>query len=704
MAVLSKAGCNAGTCHGNLNGKGGFKLSLRGENPALDFRALARDQMGRRVNTFDPDQSLLLRKATMQLAHEGGKRFDANSPEYEVLRAWIAAGAADDPQPVPRVVRVTVTPGSVLAMDPDDSVTLRVEAEYADGTRRDVTRMAVYEPSNLSVHVTPAGEVLRRAFGETSIIVRYLERQTPVRVTFLPERPERPLDVPRENYIDRHVFDRLAELRIEPSELSDDRTFLRRVFLDLLGILPTPEESAAFLADEDPRKRSQWIDRLLARPEFAEHWALKWSDLLRNEEKTLDLHGVTVYHEWIKRSIADGKPLDQFVREILAARGSTYENPPANFYRALRDPVSRAEAAAQVFLGTRLQCAKCHTHPFDRWTQDDYYQWAALFTRIEYEVVKNDRRDKFDQHEFVGEQIVKLAKEGEIKNARTNQPAPPKLLGADAPAAGDDPLAEVADWVVSPGNPLFARVQANRIWYQLLGRGLVEPVDDFRATNPPSHPELLDALAEDLVASGFDLKHLIRTIANSRTYQLSSIPNDTNADDQTNYSRAIVRRLPAEQLLDAIHHVAGVRGQFKNHPAGLRAGQLPTGVSISRRGGRPSDDDILLATFGKPERLLVCECERSNGTTLAQALALVSGEAVHAALSDSDGRLARMARSDRAPRELVAELYWIALCREPTAEELDAMETHFAAAQDRRAALQDIAWALINAKEFLFRY
>ncbi len=493
---------------------------------------------------------------------------------------------------------------------------------------------------------------------------------------------------------------------MNPSPPADDHTFVRRAYLDALGILPSAEEARAFVADTRAEKRRRLIDELLARPEFADNWALKWSDLLRNEEKVLDTKGVDAFHGWIRAAVAEGKPVDQFVRELITARGSTYETPPANYWRANRDPLTRAETTARLFLGTRLQCAKCHNHPFERWTQDDYYSWAALFARIDYEIVENKRQDKFDKHEFVGEQIVLVKDEGEVKNARSGKTAKPNYLGAAATEfdAKADRLALLADWLTGEDNELFAKSQVNWIWYHLMGRGLVEPIDDFRATNPASNPHLLNALAEEFVANGFDLRHVVRVIMNSRTYQLSASPNETNSDDQSNNSRAIVRRLTAEQLLDAQCQVLDAPADFAGYSPGLRANQLPGVRRVRRRDhNEQGTEDRFLRMFGKPDRLLACECERSNETTLSHAFVLIGGDSLNDRLNQAHNRLARLAKSEKSDDEIIDELYWSALSRPATDEEMRASLALIDSTEDRLTALQDIAWALLNAKEFIFR-
>ncbi|HEY7314395.1 MAG TPA: DUF1549 and DUF1553 domain-containing protein [Gemmataceae bacterium] len=706
MAVLSRAGCNQGACHGNQNGKNGFKLSLRGQDPDFDLDALTRDTLGRRTDRLHPEDSLILAKATSRVPHEGGKRFDGDSLEYRLLVRWIAEGLRRDPSDAPVLRRLDMTPRERVLVEPADHVPLRVRAVFSDGEVRDVTRLAVFETSNLIVRVDADGVARRQDMGETTILVRYLDRQAAVQLAFVPARPNFVWpDPPETNYLDRHVFAKLRMLRTAPSALASDAVFLRRAYLDALGVLPTSDEARRFVADTRPDKRARLIDALLERPEFADFWALKWSDLLHNEEKALDRKGVQVFHDWIRRSIADGKPLNEFARELIAGRGSTYSQPAANWYRSLRDPQARAESAAQVFLGIRMQCARCHNHPFDRWTQTDYHSLAAFFSRVQYRILENNRRDKLDTHEFDGEQIVWMAREGEIKHPRSGEVLRPLFLGADTPtfAPEADRLLALADWIADPKNPFFARAQANRVWYHLLGRGIVEPNDDFRASNPPVNAPLLNALAEDFAAHRFDLRHLVRTIMNSRTYQLSAVPNDTNRDDEANFARAQVRPLQAEQLLDALSQVTGVRSDFPGYPSGTRAGQLPGVMSNRGRRQRASDGEKFLTSFGKPIRLLSCECERSEDTTLNQAFQLITGPLVNKMLSNADNRIGRLLAAGKTDAAIVEEFYLAALCRPPSATERQRAVAMIGRAKDRRAALEDLMWGLVNAKEFLLR-
>ena len=713
MPVLSKSGCNAGTCHGNAKGKGGFALSLRGFNPAADHASITDELAGRRISRNNPQFSLLLQKPLAEAPHMGGKRFDRDSWQYSVLKQWIEAGAPGPATDEPKTTNLIVKLGEevfnghqVVLVEPQASLQFHVTAEFSDGSKRDVTHIAVYEVANLTASASPDGLVKRKDFGETTVMVSYLNQQVGVPIAFVPTRPDFAWNSPSPaNLIDEHVFDKLQRLRTNPSDLCDDHVFLRRAYVDLLGMLPTAEEARAFVADESSEKRSRLIDELLQRPEFAQMWALRWSDLLRNEEKSLDKQGVTVFHEWMRNSFASGKPLNEFAHELIAARGSTYKNPPANYWRPMRDPVTRAEATARLFLGVRLQCAKCHNHPFDRWTQDDYYSWAALFTQIDYEIVgKNGRRDKFDNHEFAGEQIVTIKHEGEMKNPSSGQNAAPQFLGQEPLTLKpkDDRLLPLADWITQD-NEQFAKAQVNRIWFYLMGRGLVEPIDDFRTTNPATHPKLLAALAKDFAEQDYNVRHLIRTIMNSQAYQLSSRTNDTNRDDVVNYSRNVPRRLPAEQLLDAQCQVLDVTASFNGYEKGTKASEV-TGVARVRvRDKSPADGDRFLKVFGKPMRLLSCECERTNEPNLRQALTLVAEESVQERLARKDNRLDRLANSDRGDPEIIDEIYWTILSRPPSGMEKETA-LQLLEAGDRFVVLQDIAWGLINSAEFLLRY
>ncbi len=704
MPVLSRAGCNLGTCHGNLNGKGGFKLSLRGEDPDWDYRRITREQLGRRTDRIEPDRSLILLKGTAALAHEGGKRFNRDAQEYAILRQWIAAGQPMDSKSAPDLVGIQVTPVRQVLVEPAASVEIRVEARFSDGATRDVTHLTTFETPAQIASVSREGRVQRLEFGETVVLARYQNLQKPVTVAFVPKRPDFVWSDPKPfNFIDGPVFEKLKTLRMNPSEVCDDSVYVRRVFLDLIGRIPTVEEARTFVADGRADKRDQLVVGLLGREDFSDFWALKWSDLLRNEEKVLDRKGVENFHRWIRDSIAANKPMDVFARELIASRGSTYQHPEANYYRALREPEIRAEATAQVFLGTRLQCAKCHNHPFERWTMDDYYGFTANFARVQYEIVENRRRDSNDKNQFIGEQIVWMDREGEVKDPRHGAVVKPRFLGTEHQASGpQDRLESLAAWLTAEDNELFAQVMANRIWSQLMGRGIVEPIDDFRATNPPANPVLLEAITRDFVKSGMDMRHLIRRICASRVYQLSTLPHETNREDENNFARAQIRRLSAEQMLDSMSTFAGVPLGFNGFPAGTRAAQI-SGVNAVYRDSQPSAGDRFIKLFGKPMRLQNCTCERSDETALGQVFELTSGDAVNTLLTAEHNRISALLDRRASDSEIVDELYWAALSRSPVEKEREATVAYLASAKDRRRAAEDIAWGLVNAKEFILR-
>ena len=700
MPALSKAGCNLGACHGAQTGKGRLALSLRGEDSSRDHATLLKSF----VRAGDPQRSAILRKATLAIEHEGGKRFEKNSESYRLLAKWISEGASLSVPNEPTLTRLETMPKNEVVFAPETSLVISVTAHFSDGSKRDVNRWAIYEPSTLNVEVDPNGVVTSLRPGETTVNVRYLDKQTPVRIAFVPARPGFVWnDPPANNFIDVTLQKKWRTLRLLPSGLCDDAVFARRAWLDLTGSIPPAAEARAFVASPDPSKRAKLVDRLLQQPAFADYWALKWSDLLRVEEKVLDRKGVAAFHGWIRQSIAENKPVDRFAHEILTALGSTYQVAPANYYRALRSPSRRAEAAAQIFLGTRLNCAKCHNHPFERWTMDDYYGFAAVFDGMDYDIKENKRFDKNDKNNFVGEQVVKLVAKRNLKHPKTKKEPTPSLLGAGVKILNTEKrLTELADWLASPENPLFARVQINRIWSHLMGRGVVEPVDDFRATNPPVNPDLLDALTESFVRSGFDLRHAIRTICASRAYQLNSEPNATNVEDEVNFARALPRRLGAEQLLDSVHGALGSLPRFEGYDRPMRAIQIP-GIRAVYRPKRPTSGDRFLHLFGKPPRLTDSDTERVNDTSLAQVFELTSGATLNGLLDDPKNSFGDLLKRNASNGSLVEELYWTMLSRGPSEAERAAAIAHVGRSEGRRAATEDLAWAMLNAKEFILR-
>lgn len=688
IPAFSQAGCNMGACHGTPTGKGGFKLSLRGYLPDQDYQTLSREAGGRRINPFNADTSMILRKPLGEIPHEGGLRLTRGTKAYEFLHDWIAEGAKDDAGR-PAAVKLEVLPGSDRVLNaPAKSQQIAAIVTYADGTTRDVTAICYYDSSNTEIAAVDVdGFVQFKQRGEVAVIAHYLDLVATVRLTHLVDVPGfQVAEVPQDNLVDEAVYTKLNLMRIAPSELCTDEEFIRRVYLDTIGVLPTPEETKAFLADQDPDKRTKVIDALLERPEFNDYWTLKFADVLRSNSRLIQPKGAYVFNRWIKESIQQNKPLDQFVRELLTAEGSTFKNPAANYYRISRNPEDSVETTAQLFLGVRIQCAKCHNHVFERWTQDDYYGFAAFFARV---------RQK--KGVLPDEEIIFAAGGGDVRQPRTGQVMKPKALGGPVFEDGEDAPARrerLAKWLTSPENPFFAKSMVNRIWYHLVGRGIVEPVDDFRDSNPSCNDALLNGLADDFIENGYDLRHLVRTILNSRTYQLSARPNQFNTEDTLYFSHAFTKLLPAEVLLDAISTVTASETKFANLPEGFRATQIPDGKM----------ENPFLKTFGRPARELACECERESDSNLSQALQLIGGATVNGKLHDDNGRMAQLAKSDKSPEEITRQIYMIALSRMPNATELSAAIKHLSEAKDRRQAIEDLGWVLINTKEFLFRH
>ena len=707
MPVLSKAGCNGGGCHGNQNGKGGFKLSLWGENPTLDHKNILSSE--KRANPSNPGVSKLLRKPTLLEKHEGDKRFDLESEEYRILHDWLKLGAKNDIDSAPQLESIRIIPSSVLLSAPNKKINLQVKAKFSNGEEKDVSQWAVYESANLGAEVSAGGELEFSQPGETTVFVRYMGGRASMRAALIKANDNYKWKGPSpRNEIDHYVFSKLKLFNQNPSAVSDDLTFLRRVSLDVTGSLPSSYTARSFLSDKRKDKRSILIEELLKSEEYASFWALKWADLLRVEEKTLDSKGVEKIYGWLKEMIGSGKPLDQFTKDILCATGSTYNNPPANFYRALRAPVNRAEAVAQVFIGTRINCAKCHDHPFENVRQDDYYRFAAIFDAIDYEIIENKRKDGFDKHRFVGEQVIKLVSADKfqnkfLKDPRTKKPPEPGFLD---PSSGpiksfDNRLEEVADWITS--HPRFAKVQANRIWSNLVGQPLVDPIDDVRETNPASNPELLQFLSKELIESGFDQKHLIRLITNSITYQLSSDPGLVlNIGTDLTFARAKVMRYPAEVIIDAAHKSMSIEGEFSDSFKSKSAITMP-GVDSVHLSKNPHENDKFLKIFGKPARLTNSDAERSNETTLAQVFELTAGKTLNTILSHQENKIGQLLKNGKDDLEIIDELYWSILTRPPVDEEWSAFLSYLNMSSNRRSALEDVAWSLLNAKEFLLR-
>ena len=698
VAAMNVGGCNAGACHGTPSGKNGFKLSLRGFDPAADFLQLTREQFGRRTDKHNPTQSLLLLKGIGAVPHEGGQRFGATSVPGEVMTAWLAEGLKDDAATLPALKKIDVTPAARLMHAPGKWQQLAVVATFADGAARDTTRLTVFSSSDPSIaDVTPTGMVEFKRSGEVAILCRYLEELVAVRITYLEPRDGFVWPNPPEtNYVDTLTFAKLKQMSIAPSGLCEDYEFVRRAYLDCVGRMPTGAEAKAFLADTSATKRARLIDDLVELPEFADFWALKWADVLRSSRKTIQVKGSYGMQAWLRGKFLANEPVDEIVREIITASGNSYTNPPANYYRIAKDPTALAETTAQLFLGVRMQCAKCHNHPFERWSQDDYYGMAAWFARVKTKPEPVIGGPPPAKNKAAGAEVVYVARAGEVSQPRTGQQMKPRYIGTgDADVKpGDDRRAVLAKWLTSPDNAFFAKSVANRVWFHLMGRGIVDPVDDFRDSNPSCNDELLAALAADFAKSKFDMKHLVTTIMKSRTYQLSAQPNDFNADDDKYFSHAVTKLLTAEQLLDAICDFTATPEKFAGLPAGTRAVQLPDGEV----------NHPFLKAFGQPARELACECERESDGNLAQALQLINGPTVNEKVRGATNRLGKLLAAKKSDDEVLSALYYAALGRPPFADEKAITLAHVAKRDDKRKAWEDVVWALINTREFLFRH
>jgi hypothetical protein len=687
MPIFSRYGCNSAGCHGKAEGQNGFKLSVFGFDPAADHSTLLQESRGRRLSLSRPAQSLLLTKASGGVPHGGGIRIKRDSVEYEIVRDWIRAGApfgeADDPQ----VVSIQISPGERRMLFGEQQQ-LRVVAEYSDGQQIDVTPLAKFQSNNDGLaSVDEFGLVtVGKTPGDVAVMAEFMGRVDLLRVLIpQPESLDGLRAPPARNFIDELVDAKLERLNMVPSELCSDADFLRRVSLDITGTLPTAGEARRFLDSPSENKRQELVDELLRRPAYADFQALKWADLLRVDRNALGHRGAYNYYRWIRDSFAENKSLDQFARELLTAKGPLTEQPAGHLYRAVSKPGDVASTLSQVLLGVRIECAQCHHHPFDRWSQTDYAGMQAFFVQKQFKSIS------------AGDILYISDKPAQTQHPRSGETVFAFPLGETQPAEAPttDSREVLADWMTAPDNPWFARNVANRTWAQFLGRGLVEPVDDVRLTNPPSNPELLDALADYLVQHDFDLHELIRAITNSRTYQLSSKTNRTNLADEQNYSRALLRPLQAEVLLDAISDVTGVPEKFDGVAEGYRAIQLWDSHV-------PHD---FLKSFGRPTRATACECERVSEPTISQVLKMMNSPHLQAKLSHSAGRVAQWEQSIAKTDEMIDELYLTCFSRFPTDDERKALQTFFEQhASRRQRAIEDAVWSLMNTTEFLFNH
>lgn len=695
--ILVKNGCAMGACHAAQYGQGGFKLSVFGFEPIVDHAAMTREGRGRRINTISPRESLLLRKPTMQIPHAGGRRLEPNSREYELIAAWIEQGAKPSPAAERRMARLDVFPNQRNARVGEEQQ-LRVDAVYEDGTVRDVTAWCRYDSldENL-VTVTPDGYVRVVGTGQAPVMIRF-EGEAAISDFAVPlDRTIDLADWKNQNFVDELAVAKFRELSIEPSPLCDDHTFLRRLFLDVTGTLPTPDEIAEFVASTEPNKREIWIDRLLGLADspsrgqynerYAAFWTLRWSDLLRNNSRDLQDIGMWAMHNWIKDQFRQNVSYDRFVRELILAKGSSFSSGPANYYLVNTSPADRGEATAQLFLGKRLMCAQCHHHPTEKYSQDDYFSFAAFFARVG---TKNSQEFGL----FGRERIIVLQSSGEVRHPKTGKNLPPTPLDAEAVDHPLDRRIALADWLTAADNKDFSRAVVNRYLDYLLGRGLVEPVDDMRATNPPTNVALLERLSEHLVEQKFDLKQLIRVIVSSRIYQLDSQPTSWNVADERFYSHFHVKRMSAEPLLDAIDVATGTTTKFQNLPQGTRAIEIPDAEY----------PDFFLNTFAKPRRTSVCDCERAPDPNLAQALHTLNGDTLANKLANKTGRIATLLKNEKPHAEIVNELYLVTLSRPARDAEIAAAEQIVAEAGSPQIGYEDLLWALLNSKDFLFNH
>ncbi|WP_435008200.1 DUF1549 domain-containing protein [Tundrisphaera lichenicola] len=705
VPVLTRLGCNSGGCHGKLAGQAGFKLSLRGYAPELDHLAITRDSKGRRIAKSRPRESLLLAKPLMRVPHQGGQKLKAGTPEYQTLLAWIAAGTPGPTGQEPTIIRLVVEPASATYR-PGQSVGLRLMAHDSGGGVRDVTRLALFKSNEEGLaQVDENGRVEALRPGATSVMASFMgEVAVHVVTTPYDQEVDEAAYAARSNFIDDRAMDRLRELRLEPSPGCDDATYLRRASIDLTGSLPTPEDASAFLDDPSPDKRAALVDRLIGSPAYVDYWAMAWGELFQNRrERDNDKRGrkgVRGFAHWLREQVRTNRPWDELARDVLTARGPLNDEPAGGYYLVNRKPEELAESTSQALLGTRIACAKCHNHPLERYTQDDYYGMAAFFSRIKVDAKATDQGASVN----VGAPGRRRGGRGAkadpervgLTQPRTGEFLPPRPLDRSEITleSGQDPRAALASWMGGAGRRSFARSIVNRVWKRFFAVGLVEPVDDLRASNPASNEPLLDALVDDLIAHEYDLRRLMRLIVSSRIYALSSETLPANASDRTFFSHYLPRRLPAEVLADALAVVTGVPESYEGQPVGIRAVQLPD----------PQIRNDLLETFGRPDRVTACACERTADVTMPQVLHLMNGDALNRRIEDGEGRLAGLIREGQSDREIVETLFLASLARRPSESQWRTVESTLAGLEgdDRVAVFRDLMWALVNAKEFLF--
>jgi hypothetical protein len=687
MPVFMRAGCNVGGCHGAARGKDGFRLSLFGFDPEGDHYRLTRELNGRRINLALPAESTLIEKAAGKVPHTGGARIKEGDEYYQSLMRWLEADAPLDPPTVALPVSMEVFPPSAVLDGKGEKQRIVVRAKYSDGTDRDVTSLALFLSNNdNAAKIDGDGTVTAGERGEAFIMARFHTFTIGVPFITLPKGLQFAWpNTPETNYVDTLVNNKLKKLRIEPSGICDDATFVRRVYLDIIGVLPTPEEYARFMVSTLTDKREHLVDELLDRKEFAELWVLKWAELLQiRSSNQVSYKAMLLYYGWLQEKIAKNVPTNEWVQELLGANGGTFKNPPTNYYQLETDILKVTENVAQVFMGMRIQCAQCHNHPFDRWTMDDYYSFAGFFTQI-------GRKGTDDAREL----IVFNSGGGEINHPVRKQPMPPKFLGGTAPAdvAGKDRRVVLATWLASPDNPYFARNLSNIVWNHFFGQGIVNEVDDVRISNPASNQELLDALGKKFTEYKYDFKKLVRDICTSQTYQRSTQPTKTNESDTRNFARGAVRRIRAETMLDVITQVTDTKNKFQGLPLGARAVQIADG-GVST---------YFLTTFGRPTRETVCSCEVRLEPTLSQSLHLLNGSTVEPKIAQGN-IVGKMLQDKKTPAQIIEHVYIRCLSRSPKPEELKTLLALVDKATDKKQALEDVFWAIMNSREFMFNH
>lgn len=689
MPVFLKAGCNTGSCHGSARGQDRFMLSLFGYDAKGDHFRITREQGTRRINLAIPEESMLVEKAIAAVPHTGGKLFEKNSEHWKTLVGWLRRGAPQDPESIAKPTDLELLPKSLLLEGQGATQQMTAIAHYSDGTTRDVTSLSVFQSNNdVSARVDDQGLITAEKRGEAFITARFDVFTKGTQVIVIPEdlQYEKPV-LPQNNYIDQLVYDKLHKLRIYPSDLCSDEVFLRRVYLDVIGAVPEVETISEFIADKTPNKRERAVDDLLSRKEFTEMWVMKFAELL--QIRTDDNNGVSykstlLYFNWIKDRIANNVPMDQIVRDLLTAKGGTFVSPATNYYQIERDNLKITENVAQVFMGMRIQCAQCHDHPFDQWTQDDYYSFASFFSQVGRKRAADPR-----------ESVIYNRNSGEINHPVHKKPMPPKFLGGETPEIkkGTDRREVLADWLASPENPFFARNLANIVWSHFFGQGIIEPVDDVRISNPPSNPELLDQLASRFTEYQYDFRKLVRDVCTSRIYQLSTRTNPSNEDDLRNFARAQLRRMRAEVLLDVISQVTKTKNKFQGLPLGARALQIADGRF----------SNYFLTTFGRATRETVCSCEVVMEPNLSQALHLLNGDVTNKRITQ--GRIVQtMLKEGKNPEKVIDDLYLRCYSRKPRADEKANLLASLDGEDSVESALNDVFWALLNSKEFIFNH